>query len=328
MARSKARRMKKKDYDWMQTHVHLKWDEAGNSNTPYSDSVYIDTARIASLLNRKLVRQGQLFRIRNLRAYTNDTSPNATLKVGVIPTTWVTRNAWVKAKALWDKMNAMAAEDVSGTAIYPKYHDFKVHMEYNHYSENTGSADEDLVPRDFFDNEINSGEWKYSLFADSGSTSDEYQIHMMGDHQGSSGAWTSVGLIQAYAESRTYPKTNVTTHDQDMIDAIELSPWARLFGDDDQTTEVIQNLQDLNDSPPYDPDTYIGGTTFPQPSVVGFGRIQTLNNTNGTSVSSLCPTFIAPCGLIRIEIDGETSTADMQGVHISFDFDILGPMDM
>ena len=312
----------------MQTHVHLKWDEAGNSNTPYSDSVYIDTARIASLLNRKLVRQGQVFRIRNLRAYTNDTAPNATLKVGVIPTTWVTRNAWVKAKALWDKMNAMAAEDVSGTAIYPKYHDFKVHMEYNHYSENTGSADEDLVPRDFFDNEINSGEWKYSLFADSGSTSDEYQIHMMGDHQGSSGAWTSVGLIQAYAESRTYPKTNITTNDQDMFDAIELSPWARLFGDDDQTTEVIQNLQDLNDSPPYDPDTYIGGTTFPQPSVVGFGRIQTLNNTNGTSVSSLCPTFIAPCGLIRIEIDAESSTADMQGVHISFDFDILGPMDM
>ena len=103
--------------------------------------------------------------------------------------------------------------------------------------------------------------------------------------------------------------------------------WARLFGDDDQTQDIIQDLQTSNDSPPYDIDDYVGGETFSAGSVVGFTRLQHLNATFGTGTSSL-PSFVAPCGLIRIEIDAETSTANMQPVHIQFDVDILGPMDM
>jgi hypothetical protein len=38
------------------------------------------------------------------------------------------------------------------------------------------------------------------------------------------------------------------------------------------------------------------------------------------------PAFDAPLGLIRIEIDGESSTADMEAVHIQFDYEILGEM--
>lgn len=327
MARSKARRMKTKKYDWMQTHVKLKWTEAGSGTTPYSDSVYIDVARCLSQLNRKLIRQGQLFRIKNFRAYTNDTSPNATIKVGAIPTNWVTRNSWVKAKALWDEMNAMGTQNVGGSTMYPKYHDFKVYMDFNHYSENLGTADEDLVPVDFNDEAMTTGEWDYAQFKDSGDTSDNYVVGMLGDHQGTSGNWSYVGLIKAYGESRTKPQATATSNDQTTHSTIELSPWARLFGDDDQTQDIVQDLQTSNDSPPYDIDEYVGGDTLSAGSVVGYTRLQHLNAVTGSATFGL-PSFIAPCGLIRFEIDSESSTASMQPVHIQFDVDILGPMDM
>lgn len=211
--------------------------------------------------------------------------------------------------------------------MYPKYHDFKVYMDFNHYAENLGTADEDLVPVDFNDDAISTGEWDYAQFKDSGSTSDNYVVGMLGPHQGSSGAWTYVGLINAYGESRTKPQASATLTDQTTDTSIELSPWARLFGDDDQTQDIINDLQTSNDSPPYDRDDYVGGETFSAGTVVGFTRLQHLNATFGTGTSSL-PSFVAPCGLIRIEIDGEQSTANMQPVHIQFDVDILGPMDM
>lgn len=329
---ARVRKVKKgKKYDWMQTSVKLKWTEAGASDSPYSDSVYVDVAQCLSNLNRKLVRQGQLFRIRNLKAYTNDTSPSVTLKVGSIPTTWVTRNAWVKAKALWDEMNAVASKDVSGMAIYPKYHDFKVYMDDNHRTEDQdpSSKDENLIPVDFNDTEISVGDWDYSQFFDSGSTADAYYAHMLGDHTGSTGSWTSVGLIQAYAESRTRPKSDITMNDMEVDSNIENSPWARLFGDDDQTRQVIGALEAKNDNPPYDRDNYIGGDgNFEHGVVNGFAKIQNLNSVSGSGLTSLAPAFVAPCGLIRLEVDGESSTASMQGLHISFDVEILGPMDM
>ena len=331
MARGKGH----KKYEWFENHVKLKWtaddnDDGGPemANQPYSDSVYIDVAQCLSLLNRKLVRQGQIFRIRNMRFYTNDTSPNSTIKVGVIPRTWVTRNAWVKAKALWDKMNALAAEDVSGTAIYPKWHDFKVYMDYNHYTEETATGgDRNLLPVDFDDDAISEGEWVYSEFCDSGSDSDEYYVGMMDDYVGSTGAWSYVGLIQAYGDSRSRPQTSATM-DEGILDAdFETSPWARLFGDDDQTQQVLQHLDDKNDHPPYHRTKYIGGEDFDDGTCVGFTRVQSLNQTSGTGTFSL-PSFNAPCGLIRVEWDAEEAGGDpQQPMHIMFDVDILAPMD-
>lgn len=332
MARVRKYRGKKsKSYDWMQTHVNLKWTTAGTDASPYADSVYIDVAQCLSALNRKLVRQGQLFRIRNMRAYTNDTDPNVTIAVGAIPTTWMTRNAWVKAKALWDEMNDAATTDIGSRSVYPKWHDFKVFMDTNHRTEHAGasSTDADLMPVSFTDGAITGGEWAYSKFADSGSTSDNYDVHMLGIHSGSAGAWNSVGLIHAYAQSRTYPKTDLTATDQEVAASIEDSPWALLFGDDDQTSDVIDNLQADNDDPPYHQTLYNGGSLGGSGYKVAITPLQNLNNkAGGTSLTNIAPSFVAPCGLIRIEIDGEASTASMQGVHISFDVDILGPMDM
>lgn len=316
-------------YTWMENHVKLKWTTANMDDDPYSDSVYIDVAQCLSLLNRKLIRQGQVFRIRNMRFYTNDTSPNSTVKVGVIPRNWITRNSWVKAKALWNKLNATVTEDVSGPAVFPKWHDFKVFMDYNHYTEiQDGSVDDaNLLPVDFDDDIITAGEWEYAEYCDSGSTSDNYYAGMMDDHSGSSGAWAYVGIIQAYADSRTYPQASATADDELTPAALDTGPWARLFGDDDQTIDVISNLEGKNNSPPYSRTLYVGGSDFDDGTCVGFTRIQSLGQTSGTGTFSI-PSFSAPCGLIRIEWDAEEEAGDpQQPMHIQFDVDILAPMD-
>lgn len=310
----------------MEHTVKLKWTEAGSGDSPYSDSVYIDTAWCASILNRKLIRQGQMFRIKNMKVYTNDTSPNATIKVGVIPQSWPTFNAYRKARALWHKMNAMALADTS-QSLYPKYHDFKVFMDNNHYTEHLGgSADENLTPVDFDDNAAPTGEWIYSQFSDSGSTSDNYYAWMLGAHGGTSSNYTGVGLIQAYGESRALPQVDSTVTDGVHPASVETSPWSQLFGDDDQTVDVINHLEGSNDTPPYDRANYPGGgSNMPSGKSVAFTRLQTLNHSLGTSLISL-PSFDAPLGLIRIELDSETTNASFQPVHITFDYEILGEM--
>ena len=255
MARRKTRKSKVVK---MEHHVKLKWTEAGASGTPYSDSVYIDVAQCASILNRKLIRQGQMFRIKNMRFHTNDTDPRATVKVGVIPQSWPTFNAYRKGRALWHKMNAMALENAS-EGLYPKYHDYKVYMDANHYTEHEGgSADENLTPVDFNDVAAPTGEWVYSKYADSGATADNYTAWMLGAHTGTTGNWTGVGLIEAYGEARALPQVDATVSDGLQPLDVEKSPWVRLFGDDDQTADVINNLEGDNDGPPYSRAEYPG----------------------------------------------------------------------
>jgi len=323
MARKKTRKSK---IVKMEHHVKLKWTEAGAGSSPFSDSVYIDVAQCASILNRKLIRQGQMFRIKNMRMHTNDTSPNCTVKVGVIPQSWPTFNAYRKGRALWHKMNAMALENAS-EGLYPKYHDYKVYMDSNHYTEHEGgSADENLTPVDFNDVAAPLGEWVYSKYADSGSTSNNYTAWMLGAHSGSTGSWTGVGLIEAYGESRALPQVDATVSDGLSPVSVENSPWVRLFGDDDQTVDVINNLEGDNDSPPYSRAEYPGSAgCMANGKVVHFSRLQTINSTTGTATFSV-PAFDAPLGLIRIEIDATTSTVSMDPVHISFDYEILGEM--
>jgi hypothetical protein len=149
---------------------------------------------------------------------------------------------------------------------------------------------------------------------------------MLGAHTGSTGAWTGVGLIEAYGESRALPQVDATVTDGLHPLDVEDSPWVRLFGDDDQTNEVINNLEGDNDSPPYSRAEYPGSAgCMANGKVVSFGRLQTLNQTSGTGTFSV-PAFDAPLGLIRVEIDAESDSSDMQGVHISFDYEILGEM--
>ena len=307
----------------METRVNLKWTGGANTDSPFSDSVYIDVAQCLSAQNRKLIRQGNMFRIKGFRAYTNDITPvKQMMKVGCIPRSWPSFNAYKKARAMWHKHNALATENLS-PAVYPKYHDFKVFMNHSHYENVESSGDANLLPVDFEDNAFPAGEWVYSKWHDSGSSSDEYFGHMCGAHGGSTGSWTSIGLIQAYAESRPVPQVDATASDDlSLIGSME-SPWGRLFNDDDQSTDVYDDLLADNDSPPYHRTNYPGAGVAGEGLALYYGRLPSINQPDGTT--GRVPTFDAPLGLIRFEVDAEESLTN-SAIHIEFDVEILGEM--
>ncbi len=349
MARKKAK------YDWgkgnsryqkFETRLNLKWTsvDGTDGDAGYRDSAYIDVARCLSNLNRKLVRQGQVFKIKGMRIYTNDTADDPTMvKVGVLPRVWPMFNAYKKARALWNEQNLKALGTV-GAGNLPKYYDFKVYMEAGHFAQ--GLADQSLASAqdtaaqitvcDFEDNKLHVGEWVYSKMHDSGDTSVEHFVHLLGDCTDSSGdavtvtsgGWSngSVGAIEAYAASRGLPFANrdATDSEQQTGDMLNLGPWGRLFGDDDQTTDTVDDLTADNDDPPYPRDKMIGGgDTHPTPLPVFYGRMSQRNTNTNQSIQ--IPTFEAPLGLIRIEADG-TDAEPADDWHIKFDVEIMGDM--
>ena len=322
MARKKTRKMQKHE-----NKVALFWTGASGTSGTFSDSVYIDTAQCASIINRKLYRQGNMFRIKNLRAYSQDNAPaEVDIRISVIPRVWPFFNGYRKARAMWHKMNASMTDGLS-PSVYPKYHDFKVFMNEAHYTNHLGGGDTNLLPVDGDNVAVPAGEWVYSQFSDAGSTSDNYYGHVLGDHGGSSSNWTSVGLIEAYAQSRAKPKSDATATDGETPTNILTSPWSRLMDDSDQSADVVTNLLADNDNPPYDRSNYAGGAgSFEGGLNVLKTRLQhnAIGSATGTGLVS-APTFDAPLGLIRIELDAEQSM-DISDLHISFEWEIIGEL--
>lgn len=333
----RAKRAKRLKYQTMETRINLKWNTAGsdNSSTGYKDSVFIDVAQCLSTLNRKLVRQGQVFRIKGLRAYTNDSSPDKTmLKVGVLPRNWPMFNGYKKARAIWNKHNLAAVENI-GASNLPKWYDFKAMMNPTHVKNVENAGDANLLIHDFDDTHATGGEWVYSKIHDSGATSNESYIHIMGGHMSNASTVDSdgdistpfsIGAILAYQQSRGLPFANQDRAGQEQTANYgSLSPWARVFGDDDQTGDTLVDLMSDNDSPPYDREDYFGTPgEHPGALTVWYGRLASEASQQGNTSRASIPTFEAPLGLLQIELDAGSSTDSHGGIHIQFDVDILG----
>jgi hypothetical protein len=336
---------RKAKYDWgksrgkyqkFETRLAMKWTEADNASSPYSDSVYIDIAQNLSVINRKLVRQGQVFRVKGMKVYTNDTSPTAFVKIGALPRTWPVFNAYKKARGLWNAHNLDALRDL-GTGNLPAYYDFKVFMDVNHVTNHlvggSPGGDENLLPVDFEDNAASTGEWVYSKFHDSGSTSNEHYLHMLGGHMSDVSTESSddtidpysVGAVLAYQQSRGYPHDNQTVAGLagQGSDILKLGPWGHLRGDDDQAKDTIVDLVADNDDAPYSPTLYPGSRqNMSAPTTVFYGRMsqQAVTSSN----SGVVPAFEAPLGLVRVEVDAESDLAEIGPIHIMFDTEIMG----
>ena len=316
---ARVRKVKgKKKYDWMQTKLAYQ-HTASSGSSPYSDSFYFDVAKDASLINRKLVRQGQLFRIKNLKVWT-DSLETYRFKVSCIPTNWVVRNAWVKSKALFDEMNEMAYSTIQ-PQMQGKYHDYKIYMNDGHIAQTSANT---MIPCDADGTEIGTAgsEWTYAKFQDSGATSDEYNVKMLGTHveagTGANRSFTTVSLIKAYKEGRIRP-----SQEEPLVPyEFSSSPWVQLFMDDDQTRDILADRSGY-DAPPYQTG-YMVGENEDGGFAVGTG---TVGKPSSSPAGFTVPAFNAPCGLFRLEIDDTTNHLNAN-IHVSFDFEILGPMDM
>lgn len=269
---------------------------------------YIDIAKALSAVNRKFYRQGVYYYVNSIEVYNNE---QGVVDLYTLCDNWVTKNAWNRGFKVFQKMNAMVDSPLTN-GIRPKYHDFKVHMTSGHVS--AGSASPSLHNISGTPATVTNDDWVYSKFVSADSDgdisvdpnapsgfevnqeADDFTVHMLGAHTGSPENWTSVGLIKSYAESRARPHITAPITDTNLT----ADPLLNIFdfSTEEQMNDIIANLEQDNDAPPYDLDNYVGETSTALQHVarvgteVGLGRVGRASG------------FCAPFGLICVDASG------------------------
>lgn len=288
---------------------------AGGGSSVDSRS-YVDTAKELSKVNRRLYEQGRMYAYQGLTFIWKSTGNTATdlatleLTVKTAGNTWVVHNAYVKGRALWNEMQALVLDD--NPSVKGKWHDFKTRLSTQQIaSRNLDVVDGDGAP-------VLEGEWSTSTFVmpqhdvDPASgqplAADEKTTCLIGPKSG-----TIESLVVAYQESRS----TVQPTDPNVPAGMSTSFFNLLTDTGSQEPELADVIEDENDGPPYDTDFYPGGDgNMSAPTTVGYGAI------SASEVDGRIGPFIAPCGLLEIEIKGydasgnEITTENMPSVDM------------
>ena len=255
---------------------------------------YIDVARELSRVNRRLYSQSRLYGIQGLTyIFRQDpTTTVATIEVSArtAGNTWIVQNAHTKAHALWDEMQEEVLDD--NPSIAGKWRDFKVRLC------NTMNAAKTLSVRDGSGALYGHGEWEISKFVMPQHDVDpatgqplaaqEFTTFLLGDDTAS-----QKGLVKAYEDSRStvFPDAPNVPADFDT------SFFVKLTDSGSQEPELAAVIEDENNNPPYELDHYPGGPgNAGVPVTVGYSAVST------SEVDGHIGGFVAPCGLIELEV--------------------------
>jgi hypothetical protein len=257
---------------------------------------FVDVGLALSAVNRKFARAGVYYYVNSVEIYNNETG---VVDLHTLPDTWVTKNAWNRGFQMFQKMNAMTDAPLTG-GLRPKYHDFKVYMSERH--KNAGSALPSMHGINAASATITADEWVYSQFVsadddqDGIANADEFNVHMIGPHVGTSNNWESIGLIKSYAETRMIPPNS--SPNADMVDITD--PLMNLFdfSSEEQLNDIAENLLSDNDRTPYDINQYVGESGNHMQHVARIGT------EHGVGRVGRASGFCAPFGLICVDPHG------------------------
>ena len=266
---------------------------------------YIDTAKELSKVNRRLYSQGRMYAYQGLTfiwRVPEPTDPPAAntialleLSVRTAGNTWVVHNAHVKGEALWHQMQDLVLDD--NPSIKGKWHDYKIRL-----STQMVTARE-LDVKDGAGVDVKSGEWSRSIYVmpqhevDPATgeplAAEEFSACLIGPDSGG-----IKSLVKAYEESRATVQADMPN----VPEGVSESFFNLLTDTGSQEPELADVIIDENDNPPYDIDEYPGGNTNANvPWIVGYGAI------SSAEVDGRIGSFVAPCGLLEIEIKGFAS---------------------
>jgi hypothetical protein len=262
---------------------------------------YVDTARELSKVNRRLYPQGRMYAYQGLTFIWKQSAANlATIEVSVrtAGNTWIVQNAHVKGEALWNQMQELVLED--NPSVAGKWHDFKVRL-----SDQQITARE-LLAKDGQGVDYLVGEWDMSTYVMPQHEVDpatglplaatELTACLIGGD-----TTTKRSLVKAYEESRSTVQSPMPNVPAGMSDSF----FNLLTDSGSQEPELADVIEDENDNPPYDLDDYPGGdANAPDAVTVGYGAI------SAQEVDGRIGPFIAPCGLIEIDIKGYDQAGD------------------
>lgn len=265
---------------------YLRYELTNSAEAGTETSHYIDLAKDLSRLNRRLYRQGRKYHVKRITVVSSNT-PNANNRVSfsVAGDAWVTNRAWRRGFDVWNKMNKRAMSN-AGSDFKPTWHDYKVYLSNDM---RTGTI---LSPVDNGGNAASGGEWVYCEYVspDGTTSADPFTAGLLGANSGSAGNQVYLGLIQSYSDSRASVFQRSPNADVDISD----DPLMNLFDDGTVFDEILQNLEDDGDAPPYAEQDYPGGDTqLPKPQVV--------QDTTLVDGKATVGGFTAMCGLVEIE---------------------------
>lgn len=298
MAQKKRENLPAQKYTHSQpTELRLAFELTGGATR------YLDLAAALSAVNRKFISQQAYFYVSKIECYN---SSDFLVDIHTLPDTWTVKNAYRRGRALYDANRALLNPPVTG-GLEAKYEDFKIFMSNRHATEGLS-----ILPAGYEINQaavnIQADSWQYSQLVsadddgDANQNSDKFTLHMIGDHNGSSDNWSSVGLVKSYEQSR------VTVHDSSPNTAnVSISdPLMNLH--DNSSEEQINELATLamqeNAQPPYDSDKYFGHGNA---SMVQRARLVT---TSSLGRIAMAPGFCAPFGLVCVDPSPGTSSSD------------------
>lgn len=277
---------------------------------------YIDISECLSRVNRRFYRQGMNWAVANVRMSVLPAAAGAptVAYVNSLPHTWSTANSWVKAYNAWKSQQDDAIAAMGGQSGVGAFRDFKIFADSDHVAQTFAN---NLDPYTLGPGTIAgpppaglqtgttilpAEEWLHSqvVIPNDGApgVTGEYSLHMVG-----ASAANSKGIINGYEFSRSYPQSPDPATPQ-----MSTSWLNRMHDVGDDNNEIIDNAEDRNDELPYDQNAYPGGgSNFDQLECQGY----VLNtSTVGVSTFNTGP-FTAPCGLIRLDFNGQTASNEM-----------------
>lgn len=298
---SRKRRAKKKTETPAERHLRFQITTSANPGTETSH--FVDIAKNLSGLNRRLYRQGKHYFIKKITVTSRNTD-SGFISFSTAPYTWMVSNAWRTGFEMWNKMRlehgGAPGSGLPASVTPATWSDFKVYLSADHKT--AGS----IQALDNGNNGVAVNEWRYSLFSSPDSTggaaADQYDVKLLGNHDGGIGNYSCVGLIDAYAESRRTVQIDDTGDEM-----VGNSPWIQLFDDGETLDEVLSEMKIDGDEPPYDLDIYTGLTgNMPKPLVREFKSLVNYQAGGANAPSVSFGGFSAPCGLLEIEVSSLT----------------------
>lgn len=289
------------------TTLRFVWDAGSDGNT-----VYIDLAKAMSIINRRAYRQGLYYYVASVE-FSNGSV--AYCQVNTLPDNYMTKVSWIRGFKKWSEMNRRATAANDGL-IFPKYHDFKVLMHsaagstldpaYGSLSSTTTYAADDWVHSQFVTDDPYLHGGSASDTPVEAHNADQFTAHMLGPHTGSSGAWTSIGLIHSCQDVWAHqPSIGEPT----LVGDADTDPLANMFDAADSHDDIRLNLDEDNDEPPYNSDLWLGSVHASHETSIG----ALMRVSAGAGALARAPGFCAPLGLLEVSVSdfGEGTTVGL-----------------
>ena len=288
-----------------------------SSTTTYT----LDLARELSKHHRTLIRQKQIFTVYG-GIYQDSDNSNAYFSTA--PHYWVTKRSINRTFKAWKKQlsDTMSASPDSILKT-SKYNDFKIVLDSAHNASPASTTT--LKSLDASGIALPNGEWAYSTLtrprpdvaANDGSyialASDQFVVQIVGDHISNGSAndgslnYSRVGAIASWLNSRPILNSNQDSPDDNA--AMDDDPLIQMFalGDSDEDQQIINVINDQNDTPPYDMDKLYGHNGESADNGLNLQMQCIVSPDTNTGVASVAG-FQAICGLVRIEVTGSTGS--------------------